>query len=140
MTSRDFQIQVITLIDDLKSVCANYGLGNDGNEYRILTQIFLYKFLNDKFAHEVKRIDPALAKAPSWEAALDAMGEGDYEMLLMQLPPGTARLRPEQLLSSLYARQNEDDFAKTLDSTLLSIKYPTSSDRDQPVRPDEIHP
>ena len=58
MTSRDFQKQAITLIDDLKSVCANYGLGNDGNEYKIITQVFLYKFLNDKFAHEVKRIDP----------------------------------------------------------------------------------
>lgn len=50
MTSRDFQKQAITLIDDLKSVCANYGLGNDGNEYKIITQIFLYKFPNDKFA------------------------------------------------------------------------------------------
>lgn len=121
MTSRDFQRQATTLIDDLKAVCANYGLGNDGNEYRILTQTFLYKFLNDKFAHEVKRIDPALAKAPSWEAALGKMKKADYEMLLMQLPPGTARLRPAQLLSALYARQNEDDFAKTLDATLLAI-------------------
>jgi hypothetical protein len=46
--SRTFQIQATSLIDDLKSVCANYGLGNDGNEYKIITQIFLYKFLNDK--------------------------------------------------------------------------------------------
>ena len=59
--SRTFQVQATTLIDDLKSVCANYGLGNDGNEYKIITQVFLYKFLNDKFAHEVKRIQPALA-------------------------------------------------------------------------------
>jgi hypothetical protein len=49
------------LIDDLKSVCANYGLGNDGNEFKIITQVFLYKFLNDKFAYEAKRIDPSLA-------------------------------------------------------------------------------
>ncbi len=51
MPTRDFQKQAITLIDDLKGVCANYGLGNDGNEFKIITQIFLYKFLNDKFAH-----------------------------------------------------------------------------------------
>jgi type I restriction enzyme M protein len=119
--SRTFQIQATTLIDDLKSVCANYGLGNDGNEYKIITQIFLYKFLNDKFAHEVKRIQPALAKAPSWEAALRKMKKADYELLLMQLGDGTAHLRPEHFLSALYTRQNEDDFAKTLDSTLLSI-------------------
>jgi type I restriction enzyme M protein len=121
MTSRDFQIQAITLIDDLKSVCANYGLGNDGNEYKIITQIFLYKFLNDKFAHEVKRIDPKLAKAASWEDELRKMKKGDYEMLLMQLGDGTAHLRPEHFLATLYGRQNEPDFAKTLDSTLLSI-------------------
>ena len=28
-----FKSQTMTLIDDLKSVCANYGLGNDGNEF-----------------------------------------------------------------------------------------------------------
>lgn len=119
--SRTFQIQAITLIDDLKSVCANYGLGNDGNEYKIITQIFLYKFLNDKFAHEVKRIQPALATADSWEDDLRKMKKADYELLLMQLGDGTAHLRPEHFLSALYTRQNEDDFAKTLDSTLLSI-------------------
>lgn len=121
MPTRTFQIQATSLIDDLKSVCANYGLGNDGNEYKIITQIFLYKFLNDKFAHEVKRIQPALAKADSWEAALRKMKKADYELLLMQLGDGTAHLRPEHFLSALYTRQNEDDFAKTLDSTLLSI-------------------
>ena len=121
MTSRTFQIQAITLIDELKSVCANYGLGNDGNEYRIITQVFLYKFLNDKFAHEVKRIDPKLAKASSWEDALRKYKKADYEMLLMQLGEGTAHLRPEHFLSTLYGRQNENDFAKTLDDTLLSI-------------------
>jgi type I restriction enzyme M protein len=119
--TRDFQKQAITLIDDLKGVCANYGLGNDGNEFKIITQIFLYKFLNDKFAHEIKQIDPRLAKAASWEDALRKTKKADYEMLLLQLGGGTARLRPEHFLASLYARQNEPDFAKTLDATLLSI-------------------
>jgi type I restriction enzyme M protein len=45
----DFQKKTQILIDDLKSVCANYGLGNDGNEFKIITQVFLYKYLNDKF-------------------------------------------------------------------------------------------
>jgi len=33
---------------------ASYGLGNDGNEFKIITQVFLYKFLNDKFAYDGK--------------------------------------------------------------------------------------
>ncbi len=45
------------LVDDLKSICANHGLGNDGNEYKIITEVFLYKFMNDKFFYEVRRLD-----------------------------------------------------------------------------------
>lgn len=44
------------MIDSLKGVCGNSGLGNDGNEFKIVTQVFLYKFINDKFAHEKKSL------------------------------------------------------------------------------------
>jgi type I restriction enzyme M protein len=121
MPTRDFQKQATALIDDLKGVCANYGLGNDGNEFKIITQIFLYKFLNDRFAYEVKRLHPPLAKADSWEDALAKYTPQAYEMLLIQLGDGTAQLRPEHFIATLYGRQNEENFAKTLDATLLSI-------------------
>ena len=49
MIIQDFTINTKELIDNLKGVCAQYGLGNDGNEFKIITQVFLYKFLNDKF-------------------------------------------------------------------------------------------
>jgi type I restriction enzyme M protein len=45
----DFTKQTKELIDELKKVCADFGLGNDGNESKIITQMFLYKFMNDKF-------------------------------------------------------------------------------------------
>jgi type I restriction enzyme M protein len=119
--SRTFETQAKTLIDDLKAVCANHGLGNDGNEFKIITQIFLYKFLNDKFAYEAKRIDPRLATAPAWEDALRAYTPDAYELLLARLGGSTAQLRPEHFLSTLYQRQNEPDFAKLLDATLIDI-------------------
>ena len=121
MTSQEFKEKAITLIDDLKAVCASYGLGNDGNEFKIITQVFLYKFLNDKFAHEVKRIEPALAKAKSWEDDLRQIPADEYELLLMQLGASTARLKPEHFLSTLWGKQNDKDFAATLDATLLDI-------------------
>lgn len=121
MTTQEFRAKAIALIDDLKGVCANYGLGNDGNEFKIITQIFLYKFLNDKFAHEVKRIEPALAKAKSWEDALREKSADEYELLLMQLGASTARLKPKHFLSTLWGKQNDDKFAATLDATLLDI-------------------
>lgn len=56
MTEQHFTEQTKALIDSLKTICANYGLGNDGNEFKIISQVFLYKFLNDKYDFEVKKI------------------------------------------------------------------------------------
>ena len=44
------------LIDDLKAKCHDAGLGGDGDEYKVVTQSFLYKFLNDKFLHDVVKV------------------------------------------------------------------------------------
>ena len=121
MKNSEYERKAIALIDDLKGVCANYGLGNDGNEFKIITQVFLYKFLNDKFAGEVKLIEPAIAEAESWEDALRNKSEAEYELLLMQIGAGTARLKPEHFLSTLWARQNDDNFSKLLDDTLIDV-------------------
>lgn len=97
------------LIDNLKSVCANYGLGNDGNEFKIISQVFLYKFLNDKFHYELKKQQQKLGK------------DADPELLMDLLDENVARLKPHQLIAHLYNNQNSDDFAKTFDDTLRSI-------------------
>lgn len=120
-TTLAFEKQTKTLIDDLKSVCANYGLGNDGNEFKIITQVFLYKFLNDKFVHEIKQLDKNLAKADNWEVALSKYKKNDYEMLLMQLNESTAHLKPTQFISYLFEHQNDPNFANIFDKTLLDI-------------------
>lgn len=120
-TTATFEKQTKALIDDLKSVCANYGLGNDGNEFKIITQVFLYKFLNDKFTHEIKQIDKKLAKSENLATDLKKYKKGDYEMLLLQLGESTARLKPEHFISSLFERQNEAKYADIFDNILLDI-------------------
>ncbi|SHG40930.1 type I restriction enzyme M protein [Flavobacterium segetis] len=120
-TTSQFETQTKNLIDDLKSVCANYGLGNDGNEFKIITQVFLYKFLNDKFVHEVKQIDASIAAADDWEKAFRALSDDDREMLTLQMSESTATIHPDQLISSLFDRQNEPKFADILDNTLIDI-------------------
>jgi len=117
----EFQQKTKALIDSLKSICANYGLGNDGNEFKIITQTFLYKFLNDKFAFEAKKLDEAIAKADKWEEALTALSEDEFEMLQMQLGADTARLKPSHFINYLFSQQNAADFAKLFDDTLMDI-------------------
>lgn len=121
MVTQDFEKRTRQLIDSLKGICAAYGLGNDGNEFKIITQVFLYKFLNDKFAFEAKRIDPKLAKAENWEQAVASLSAEDLEMLQMQMGPDTARLKPEHFIAHLFGRQNAPEFAKFFDDTLRDI-------------------
>ena len=109
------------LIDDLKAICTSNGLGNDGNEFKIITQVFLYKYLNDKFLHEIKQTDTALAMAIDIGAVLEKYSDDDYEMLLMSLHPSAARLKREHFITFLANNANEDDFHKRFDDTLLDI-------------------
>lgn len=116
-----FEAQTKQLIDSLKSICAHYGLGNDGNEFKIITQTFLYKFLNDKFAFAVKKIEPELAQADNWEAALASMDDEKLDMLQLRLDGDTARLKPHHLISYLFNQQNSSNFAALFDDTLIDI-------------------
>jgi len=117
----NFMTKTKALIDNLKSVCANYGLGNDGNEFKIITQVFLYKFLNDKFRYAVKQEKPELDQTQNFSKALLDLSEDEYQFLIASLDPNIPRLRPEHLISHLFVKQNDSDFAKTFDDTLRQI-------------------
>ena len=111
MITQEFEQRTRELIDSLKAICAAYGLGNDGNEFKIITQVFLYKFLNDKFAFEAKKIRPDLAQGDKWEQAIAALSADDLEMLQMQMGPDTARLKPEHFIAHLWSRHTAPEFA-----------------------------
>lgn len=121
MVELEFRDKTKTLIDSLKSICANYGLGNDGNEFKIITQAFLYKFLNDKFAFEAKKVDKSVSSAEKWEVALNQMSEEQRDKLQLKMSADTARLKPHHFIQYLYNRQNEANFATTFDDTLMDI-------------------
>lgn len=121
MVTQDFTTQTKQLIDNLKGVCASYGLGNDGNEFKIITQVFLYKFMNDKFGYEVKNIDKKLADAESWENEIIKYTDDQYELLLMKMNPDSAKLKRSHFLSFLYNKQDQPEFAKLFDDTLRDI-------------------
>ncbi len=121
MNTQDFTIQTKELIDNLKGICANAGLGNDGNEFKIITQVFLYKFMNDKFGYEAKHVDSRLQAAENWEEEISKYSENEYEMLLMKMSPDSAKLKREHYLSTLHNKQNFGEFATLFDDTLRDI-------------------
>lgn len=119
----DLQIKekTISLIDSLKSTCQTYGMGNDGNEYKIITQVFLYKYLNDKFGYEIKKLDKRIASAKKWEIAYSKLSEDDRDDLFDSLNPDVPRLYPEHLISHLWNQQAKGDFDLIFDQTMIDI-------------------
>lgn len=116
-----FETQTKALIDDLKSVCANYGLGNSAKEFTVISQLFLYKFLNDKYVYELKQLEPTLKEASNFEEALEKYTSDDLELLNMQLNESTAIIDADALLSNLFKQQNENKFSEIFDEALLKI-------------------
>lgn len=131
MQTESITIRTKRMIDDLKTICANFGLGGSPGEYKIITQVFLYKYLSDKFIYEAQRAEPSLARADHIEEALNAMPDDQYEMLLMMLGGDTAKLKRTHYISYLFNRQNDDTmrnadgssypFHELFDDTLVDI-------------------
>ena len=121
MTSEVIMAKTKAMIDDLKTVCANYGLGNASSEYKIITEVFLYKFLNDKFLHEIRKVDDKLQNVENIEETLTNMDDDEYEFLLASLPPATAQLKKEHFISFLFNNKNREKFNELFDETLVDI-------------------
>lgn len=113
--------QTHELIDSLKAICTTYGLGNTGNEYKIITETFLYKFLNDKFFYELKKNSPDFKSKSTREIeqALEKMSDDDFDLQTMYLTD-TARIKPAQSISRLFHLQRQG-FHKIFDDTLSAI-------------------
>jgi len=121
MTEQNFVLKTKNLIDSLKGICSDYGLGNSGDEFKIITQVFLYKFMNDKFGYEVKQLDKKLGNSEKWEEEIKKYSKDDYEFLLKKMSPDSARLYPDHFISTLYNKQNNEEFAKLFSDTLRDI-------------------
>ncbi len=122
----DIKQKTIDLIDSLKATCQKAGMGNDGNEYKIITQVFLYKYMADKFGYELKKVDLPCVKAikeadNKWEEAYAKLSDSDREMIGAFLPPEVPRFKPYQLISNLWNQQAKGDFAAIFDQTMVDI-------------------
>ncbi len=131
MQTESITIRTKRMIDDLKTICANFGLGGSPGEYKIITQVFLYKYLSDKFIYEAQKAELSLTGADNVEGALADMPDDQYEMLLMMLGGSTAKLKKTHYISYLFNHQNDDTMRKAdgsaypfhelFDDTLIDI-------------------
>ena len=55
MGYEEYLDKVKQMIDDLKAMTADLGLANTGDEYKIISELFTYKFLNDKLLYSFEK-------------------------------------------------------------------------------------
>lgn len=121
MVEQKFTQKTKQLIDNLKGICSDYGLGNSGDEFKIITQVFLYKFMNDKFGYEIKQLDSKLKNSKNWEEIIKTYTDSEYEYLMMKMSPSSARLKSDHFISTLWNKQNSEQFAKLFSDTLRDV-------------------
>lgn len=121
MADIDIEIRTKSLIDRLRATCKEYGLAGTGNEYLIITDVFLYKYMNDLFGHEAKMVNDRLGHAKLWDEVYDEFTEEEEDDLFTYLSAGTPRLRHEHTIAHLVNASKKPDFADIFDATLLAI-------------------
>ena len=115
------ETKIHQMVDDLQGLCSTVGLSNTANEEVVVTSVFLYKFLNDKFMHSLeefsKEIDVPVADILKND---DGMLDAFY-----QYNSKNVAFAYEDTIQYLINRIEQPDFYKQFDEALKRIsKYP----------------
>lgn len=112
------------MIDEMKGLCQTNGLSNQASEEVVITSVFLYKFLNDKFMANMK--DFANDMDISTEKVLqdDDMLAGFYDTY-----PQDVAFKYEDTIECLINKVGNNDFYKLFDDALERISnYPENEE------------
>lgn len=122
MTESSHEQKTKELIDNLRAICSGAGLSKFV-EFKIITEVFLYKFLNDKFGYEVKKILKSPKNDKNWQEQISSFSEDEYELLLKRIPPNSAIMYARNFISALFNQQNTEQFFETFNNNLLDIAF-----------------
>lgn len=106
MSIEEYLNQIKKMIDDLKAMSANLGLANTGDEYKIISELFTYKFLNDKILYEFEKREDE---------------NETFEDFVDFAPINIAKMRKEHLVDNLYQQQNKENFNQILDQAFMEV-------------------
>lgn len=105
------------IIDSLKGICSQQGLGNSGDEEKVITTAFLYKFLNDKFMYHLMKF--------SEECDIDyktiLKNKNDELDAFYDRYSGNIALNYEDTIEYLMTKAGLNDFYKYFDGALKRI-------------------
>lgn len=104
------------MIDEMKGLCQTNGLANQAGEEVVITSVFLYKFLNDKFMANMKNF-----AADMNESIEDILQDEDLYAGLYHSYPQDVAFRYEDTIECLINQVGNDDFYKLFDDAMERI-------------------
>ena len=105
------------IIDELKGLCQTNGLSNQASEEVVITSVFLYKFLNDKFMANLKEFAEEIDITP-YEILKN---ENDELSAFYDSYPQDVAFKYEDTIESLIKQVSKDNFYSLFDDALERI-------------------
>ena len=113
----ELENNIKSIIDDLKGLCSTNGLSNTAGEEIVVTSVFLYKFLNDKFIANLKKF------AKEVDVSFDEIikNKDDYMDAFYDSYPQDVAFQYEDTIDYLVNYVSDNNFYKKFDETLVRI-------------------
>ncbi len=105
------------MIDELKGLCQTNGLSNQASEEVVITSVFLYKFLNDKFIYNLNMFSEETGISVE-----DILKNKNDELdAFYDSYPQDVAFKNEDTIETLINSTSKDDFYKVFDDALERI-------------------
>lgn len=122
----ELEKNIKSIIDDLKGLCSTNGLSNTAGEEIVVTSVFLYKFLNDKFISNLRKfvkeiIDKDLEGEALNDKTIEFAKDKDMMDAFYDNYPQDVAFAYEDTIDYLVGFVNDENFYKKFDDTLVRI-------------------
>ena len=111
------ETKIHEMVDDLQGLCSTVGLSNTANEEVVVTSVFLYKFLNDKFMYNLEKF------AKEIDVPVESILKNEDDMLdaFYGYNSKDVAFAYEDTIQYLINHVEQEDFYKQFDAALEHI-------------------
>jgi type I restriction enzyme M protein len=113
----ELEKNIKSIIDDLQGLCSTNGLSNTAYEEVVVTSVFLYKFLNDKFMANLRKF----CKDTGLDYQSVIKNEDDMLDAFYAAYPQDVAFHYEDTIDYLVQHIKDDNFYDQFDKTLVRI-------------------
>ena len=121
----EYERKIESMIDELQGLCSQQGLSNTASEEEVVTTVFLYKFLNDKFMYNLNKFGEDIGETVEELLA----NENDELDAFYDEHSQDVMFRTEDTIESLVKHVSKDNFYEHFDAALERISNYEANDK-----------